>query len=437
MYRRAKFQAILCGLVLTSQLLAGQQIDPSRDRSAAILGRVTDTQNSPLRADLVIYGRAIVDGRVDLFAMCSASTDADGKYECKGLRPGKYIVSATAKPLPSKPDQPPVSVTYPRTFSPSAGTLGEASIIQVGSGATQFADVIMQPGPPGKLIGRLTARPKSVSFLVRTHLGSFDLPVEGHVAYDPASGAFSISGLPRGIYSVSADWWASEKMHHGYGISEVLSEKEKTIAISEVERHLVSGSLHAVNDGLQQTPLPASVELVGLGEHVGWQLQAKVATDGSFAFPEIADGDYVLRTPAGSSVFVESVSPPGRAGSTDIVRLRPGEAATGLDVALRSTNATVTGALQPDGFLPKRSGVVLQSLRDQSLLVVSPDQDGRFAATNLPPGDYRIFAWSDLKEAEYRNTAELTRRKKSSKEIHVDNDSHLTGVELELIPSGS
>jgi hypothetical protein len=97
----------------------------------------------------------------------------------------------------------------------------------------------------------------------------------------------------------------------------------------------------------------------------------------------------------------------------------------------------VTGTLEPNGFLPGKSGIVLQSQSAQSLLVVNPDQDGKFAATNLPPGDYRLFAWTNLKDAEYRNAAELVQLKKSSKEVHVDNDSHLTGVELELIPSGS
>jgi hypothetical protein len=435
MNRSYKFLAFLCSLGLASQLLAGQ-IDASRDSSAAIIGRVTDTHDAPVSADLMIYGRAIMDGRVDIFAMCSTSTDADGKYACKSLRPGKYVVSATVKHLETKLDQP-ISVVYPRTFSPAAATLDEASVIQIGSGATRVADIVIQPGPPGKLVGQLAARPKSASFLVRSHFGSFDLPIQGHVDYDPTSGAFSVSGLPRGTYSVSADWWAAEKMHHSYGISEVISEKEKTIILSEVERHPVSGSLRTVNDSLQQPLLPTSVELVGLGEHVGWQLEARVATDGSFAFPEILDGDYVLRTPAGSSVFVESISSSGRSGSTDILRLRPGEATTGLDVALHSTSATVPGMLKPDGLLPGRSGVVLESLRDQSLLVVTPDQNGKFAATNLPPGDYRLFAWSDLRDAEYRNAAELVRLKKSSKEIHVDNDSHLTGVELELIPSGS
>jgi hypothetical protein len=69
--------------------------------------------------------------------------------------------------------------------------------------------------------------------------------------------------------------------------------------------------------------------------------------------------------------------------------------------------------------------------------VVTPDSNRAFIARNLPPGNYRLFAWSGIEDAEYRNAAELARLKKNSTEIHVDNDSHLTGVELILIPSGS
>jgi hypothetical protein len=97
----------------------------------------------------------------------------------------------------------------------------------------------------------------------------------------------------------------------------------------------------------------------------------------------------------------------------------------------------VAGTLDSSAVIPGKSGVVLQSLRDQSLFLAYPDQAGRFAVANLPPGDYRIFAWKNLREAEYRNPKELDRLKRHSQEIHVDNDSHLTGVELELVPSGA
>ena len=437
MDRRHRVLAFLCVFGLASHFLAGQQADPSRDRSAAIVGRVTDAQSAPLAADVMIYGRAVMDGRVDLFAMCSIPTDADGKYVCRSMRPGKYLVSATVKRLATKTGQPSVNVVYPRTFSPGATTLAEASVIQLTSGATGLADITIQPEQPGKLVGHLATRPTSPTFTVKSHSDSLELPTEAHTDYDPSTGAFTLSELPQGTYSVNVDWWSSERMHHDYGVAKVGPEKEQIVALSETGSHSVSGSLHVAEDDRRQTPLPASIELIGLGDHVGWQLDASVSSDGSFAFPEIADGDYVLRTRTGSSVFVDSISSSGRAGSTDVLHLRSGEKATGLDVVLRSTDATVAGTLEPNGFSPEKSGLVLQSESDQSLLIVSPDRDGAFTARNVPPGDYRVFAWSDLKDAEYRNPAELARLKKNSKEIHVDNDSHLTGVELELILSSS
>lgn len=428
----------LCGYLLFTQIVDGQRADIRRDRSAAIVGRVIDTNEAPVSANLMVYAQSIVDGHLNISAMCSTFTDSDGKYECRGLPPGRYLVCATAKESPPvHSGSTRIAPAFSRTFYPAAFAIADASIVQLDPGITGLANVVMQSGLPGSLTGHLSARPYHPTIVVKTRFGAFDLPIQADTEYDPVTGAFVIAGLPRGTYSVSVDWWDSGRMRNGYGIADVVPGIDEKIIISDVERHAVSGSVHLVNDNLEQPALPTSVELIGLAQHAGWQLDAKVASDGSFAFPEIVDGDYVLRTSVGSATFVSSITTSGRSIPGDVLQLRPGTLAIDLDVDLSLTRATVTGMLDADGFLPGKSAIVLESEEDHDVTVVTPDSNRAFIARNLPPGNYRLFAWSSIEDAEYRNAAELARLKKNSTEIHVDNDSHLTGVELILIPSGS
>jgi hypothetical protein len=340
----------LCGYLLFTQLVDGQQADIRRDRSAAIVGRVIDTNEAPVSANLMVYAQSIVDGHLNISAMCSTSTDSDGKYECQGLPRGKYLVCATAKESPVHSGGLRIALVFSRTFYPAAFAIADASIVQLDPGLTRLANVVMQSGPPGSLTGHLNTRPYHPTIVIKTRFGPFDLPIQADTEYDSVTGAFVIAGLPRGTYSVSVDWWDSGRMRNGYGIADVGPGIDEKIIISDVERHTVSGSVHLVNDNLEQPALPTSVELIGLAQHTGWQLDAKVASDGSFAFPEIVDGDYVLRTSVGSATFVSSITTSGRSIPGDVLQLRPGTLAIDLDVDLSLTRATVTGMLDADGF---------------------------------------------------------------------------------------
>ncbi len=231
--------------------------------------------------------------------------------------------------------------------------------------------------------------------------------------------------------------WLDGKMHEGYGTATVIPGKVARIETTEVERHQVSGLLRVVSNQIERDPLPKTVALAGVGEHAGWRLEAKVSSDGSFEFPPVIDGDYVLNTPMGSPLFVESVSLAGRSKATDVLRLRPGVQATELDVILQPTSATISGSMKSKGSDSRKPGVILQAEENRNVIVLTPDQNGKFEAVNVPPGDYRLFAWSNLMEAEYRNAAVLAQLEKRYKEIHVDNDSHISGVELEPISSGN
>ena len=404
-----------------------------KQQPASLLGRVTNETGVPLAAELMVYGRAIVNGRVDLFAMCSTATDSEGKYACNALRPGKYLVSATVTPPAPQAGVKSAPAVYPRTFSPSSVTLADATIVSLEPGATGVADVMMRSSAPGELVGHLSDRPASPSFLVLARYGKFELPVPSHTEYDAASGTFHVTGLPTGEVKVSVGWGTAGRVHHNYGIASVLGGQQQTLLLTELGRRTFSGRLRYSSNDETQPVLPASVELLGLGTHAGWHLEEPVAKDGSFAFPEMADGDYALQVPLESGAYVSGIG--GR--PNDVLHLNAGMPVESSDVTLGTTAASITGEISSGEVMKDRTGIVLEALSDESVRLISPSPDGHFALSNLPPGSYRVFAWTDITEAEYQNPAELVRQKKSSVEISVDDHSHLTNVELTLITAGT
>ncbi len=423
---------LACSLSLQYPSAYGQGLLPS-----TLGGRVTDSSGKPLSAHLTIYGRTIVDGRIDLFAMCATSTDLEGRYECNRLRQGSYIISATPKAPDAKTESVPGSRTYSRTFFPSGSDLSEASPVTLKSGQSSFADIVVKTAKPGKLHGEVPGHPPAASLQVRSHFGTFDLPVTATPVYDPVSGRFVIDGLPPGDYSVSVDWSASGKVRHGYALVRVVSDGDRKTALQETKQIKVKGVVHSTGDDLSAQRLPTSVTLEGTKDHAGWRLSAPVTAEGSFTFPPIWDGDYLLTTDGGTHYFVSAISRSGKRHNGDLLQLTADAVEVDLDIELGISRALVSGTVGRDQVIENKSGVVLESAADGRVSVAKLSKGGHFEFRNVPPGEYRLFGWTDLSLAEYRNEAALARKLDQSRSVVVDNDSQLANIEVRLIPSGS
>jgi hypothetical protein len=422
-----QLSVLICVFSVLDKPSFGQRIS-----SASLSGRVADTSGHPLSVDVLVYGRSIVDGRVDLFAMCSTTTDVEGRYECK-VPPGAYIVSATQKQASAIPQQATSTLTYSRTFSPSENSLNDATQVAVPASGFAVADIVMRANEPGKLHGELTDHPKSASLLVRSHSGQFDLPVKAAPSYDPLTGKFVVDNLAPGTYSIAADWAVEGSPHHEYGIAQVVPKEDRKAVLAELKWHEIAGTLHFGEDDSLKTSLPASVELDGLTDHPGWRLEAKVDPDGSFRFPPIVDGEYVLRTVGGSESFVNSISRSGKPHEGDLLKLTSETGEIRLDVKLGVTHASLTGTLDSDNIVSGKTGVVLEAIGDGWMGVVIADKYGKFYFRNLPPGEYRAYAWTDLSKTEYRDPSVLARNRDKSQNVKIDNQSQPSNVELTLI----
>lgn len=78
---------------------------------------------------------------------------------------------------------------------------------------------------------------------------------------------------------------------------------------------------------------------------------------------------------------------------------------------------------------------MLQSVGSDQVTVAVADAQKRFSLRDIPPGDYRLYAWDDLDDVEYRNPQYLKTFQNKSTSLTVDGNAPITDVELTTIDS--
>jgi hypothetical protein len=165
-----------------------------------------------------------------------------------------------------------------------------------------------------------------------------------------------------------------------------------------------------------------------------------VKADGSFEVKGLL-GARLLRlmnVPAGWTV--RSV----RVNGTDVtdtgMEFKPGEAVTGVEIALTSRLSTVSGTV---------TGSASGPVKDYTLVIFSddpqrwtlpnsryiagrrPDQNGRFEVKSLPPGSYYAAAVDYLPDGEWNDPEVLERLKANAKKFSIDEGESKT-LELKI-----
>lgn len=133
----------------------------------------------------------------------------------------------------------------------------------------------------------------------------------------------------------------------------------------------------------------------------------RVADDWTFELTGLFGTRVVTVSGLGSGWRLEAV----RLGGADITdagfEARGSQSVSGLEVILTSRSTEISGTATDANGRPLKDYVVLVFAQDEArwthptqryTMVSRPDQDGRFAARNLPPGDYLAVALDYLEE---------------------------------------
>lgn len=457
---------LLCAGMQINTLNAQQEV-----RNGTIMGTVLDSTGKPVPSEVMAYRWSIRDGRANPGAMCSTHTDADGHYECHHLMAGQFVISthslaplvptppspvaqnssATAQndsasalkafapsssssasapslktPLPASQESEPQE-GYPLTFYPAVTDIDSAVKIRLIQNTTETADITVHAVPVHEIRGLLPSRPGIAQISLKAHSGFLNLATPFEASYDAVTGQFLIKAVPEGTYNVIADWATQTGPHHGEALITVSPSFDQEVRIEDQPLAIVHGLLHYAASPSPQMPSSVSITSQDISKK---PYTAAVSPDGWFSIPSVIEGEYELTVDHTNGAYVKSVTMAGKVVSPQRLVIGGGQSVGPLEVQLDTSTVAISGILGAQPAVLGQMGVVVQRVGSNQVYVALADQQRHFGFQDLPPGDYRVYAWDDLDEVEYRNPKFLNAFKNRSTSLTLGEDAPNAHVEL-------
>lgn len=429
---------------------AGQQVANVNIRMApgsVLAGTVIDQFGRPASGMLVRAWRySTLESTGERLPMApegiraSAISDDEGRYRLFGLSPGDYIVSAVspkddagiaARPLtdaeiklalellaapriaaPTRTTgrgamrrSPPAFGNTPM-YNSSADAVSDATRITIATAEERNGvDVFLRVAQTGTVIGNVSGGTRGGGAVRLVDKASL---FERTVRWAPSDGAFLFPGVPPGTYTLLAT--ADNSSARGRAEVFVAGQDVTTVVYLQAGAE-VSGRVVLDASAAGRTPPSVRVSLNGASRSEWPARDSRSQSDGSFAFPAVPTGAYRM----------EVVPPPGwRAISAlfdgvDLLdkplAVRPGDAMTGLVIALTDVRSDVSGVLTgQDGRGLADDTIIIFAADSQFWTPMSrrtvatrPGTDGRFSIRDLPAGDYILAAVSDVEPGQWRD----------------------------------
>jgi hypothetical protein len=382
---------------------------------ALMTGHVTDESGDPIRdATVILYFENRAGGMTRTTRFMTSRSDDRGFYDFSQLRPGKYFVSASARPwyavhpataldpalAPPSQVSSALDVAYPTTYFGGATEADAATPIEVKGGDRLEIDVRLNPVLALHVLYR-----RPVAGDGPSSAGSQMPLLEKHV-FDSlgftladgmntvAPGVFEMTGIPAGRYTVRMRNSDSGQLQLSSDVDLVQSGQD----LSE-SRGEPLGALKMTLKMQGDDPLPKQYG-VGLQDSRRqlWTFRQGDPT-GQFSFEDLPPGKYVIliNSQAKALSVARTISSAGESWGQD-VNIAAG-ATTDLTAFLSTGIVRIEGVVQKKD--KKVAGVMVVLVpsdpvahvdlfrRDQS------DFDGTFALQGVIPAAYTIVAIED------------------------------------------
>jgi len=390
-----------------------------------ITGRIVDEDGEPVAGVQVQAWRyRYSQGRKQLAAYGSASSNDIGEYRIYGLPPGKYFVSAThprssgidrwAPYAPSGANDS--GQQYVTVFYPSAVEVSTAAPVEVGAGGeVRGLDIALMKVRTITVRGRVTDATGSD----RRRLTVFLAPKDGgawtsvrRASGVSANGEFEIRGVTPGSYFLIASIADRERALSARLPLQAGSSNIDNVTLTINPPMELSGRVRI--DG--SSPAAASLSSIQVNlirkyavpMSFGADLSARAKTDGSFTISNVSPDVYVLTVSnLPESCYVKAI----RVNDIDVLTagLDTLQGAPGLiDVVLAPNAGVASGVVQDDADQPVAGAavVLVPGEKDRREFAhyyrtATTDSSGRFTFKNLEPGRYTAYAWSTVDPGAY------------------------------------
>jgi hypothetical protein len=436
-------------------LTDGQEMkgaDVKLDPQSVIAGRIVDENGEPMERVQVMAMRRLSPGASrQPGEMAGGQTDDRGEFRIAGLGPGRYYVQATATGRQMmmqgrnfrrvdgvEPD------TYVTTYFPGTTEAAAATPVELGVGQ-EFLGLSLQVQKSrvfkvrGTVQGveagnvRVMANPKG-----RFAFGGGG---PGMTSGVQADGRFELTGVAPGSYTITAARGGPNGRGAGTARATVEVSNADVDGVS-----LVFGASFTVQGTIKMEGNPtngsSSLRVMLRGEDSAPSGQSK--PDGNFTIENVAADHYrfmVIGLPQGT--YIKSIRISGQDVTRQLLDLTSG-AAGNLDVVLGNKPAAISGTitkatteslpglviLVPEGGAPVQPeyGPV-----PGGPLEASVDQNGAFSVANVPPGEYRVYAFEEFDRTEGYDPAYLKKFESSSEKIKLGEGDTKT-LSLKQIP---
>jgi hypothetical protein len=338
------------------------------------------------------------------------------------------------------------------TYYPATTDRAQAVAIDLGSGATVTGiDITLGPSPVQKIRGRVVGFPAGSP--VNVSLGSGIQGVLGRLmraSVSPGDGSFEFAGVVPGAYVLTAQDQAIAD-RPGVPPQPGLLSKPVSVLVGNGD---VDGLLLGLERGIYldvrltiegagQGPLDRfypiaatlrpDVETPEGGFAANLRtLNSQIGTGNAMPFTNVPPGDYQLQFSQlsvqgnGRPLYVKSM----RLGNEDALggfRLASDRASV-LEVIFTAATGSVEGtAFDRAGDPAANATIVLVPANARKRIslykTLVTGSDGRFQFDEVPPGDYKVFAWDDVENGAWENAEFIRPFEARGQSIRVSENS--------------
>jgi protocatechuate 3,4-dioxygenase beta subunit len=413
-----------------------------------ITGRVLDEDGEPVEHVNVAVTR-YGSRRAQLSQAGAGQTDDLGEYRIFGLEAGKYYLSATynQRNLMATQDRTPEhgpDEGYARTFYPGTSDPTGAVAINVVPGAQlRGVDITLLKTRTwrirGKVInglGESLPRPVHIMLLPREKARMGYYPSATTQIRD-ADGTFALRGVTSGAYILLAQCWDEGKAYVARQPVDVGNDNVENISLLLGSGMDLKGVVRVDGPGgtalgnLQVSLAPQEMLRMGMQG-------AKVADDGSFSLSNVPPATYTIDVYGISETFyLKSVRLGDADGLEAGLDLTHGGAGT-LEIVLSPNGGQVDGSVvdSKQAAVSNAALVLAPEGRRRELRsffkMANADAQGHFTIKGIAPGEYKLFAWSQIDDPDYQDPEFLKPYENQGEAVAIRENSR-ESVQLKLI----
>jgi len=411
---------------------------------SVIVGKVLDEDGEPMaNVQVRILRYQYRQGKKQWLNGNGTNSSDIGEFRLPNLIPGRYLVSASprqnmgmgmmlsasAEPLPEKPE-----MAYVTSYYPNAADQSAAVPVEVGPGA-EIRGIDIRPVKArvfrirGKVAMPEGTKGQPVVMLASRDGGEFQGPSHSNPARPPDY-RFELTGVRPGSYTISANingggqLMASQPIevgaNHVDGLVLTLSAGADVAGVVKVEDATSPVDLSNMNVNLRPTAV-----------NFGRVPRAKVGADSKFTLNAVAAVPFAIMVSGfPDTCYLKSMRYGGREVGESGVDMSAGGT---LEITLSATAAAVDGVVMDKDNKPVAGATVALIPKDGSPITGrSADENGIISFKGLKPGEYQLIAWEDVEPGAYQDPDFVKPFESRSKIVKVDSSGH-EAVQLKVI----